>query len=1769
MAGSSTSFAESSATLLAGRYRFVRELGRGATGRVLLAEDVLSGDAPRALKVVGARHAALLALEAERLASVVHPALARFHELLRVDRALGPPLSLPAGSAVLVEEHVEGRRADAVAEGLGSAAARAALAVQVGHAVARALGALHAAGIVHGDVKPANVLVSARRAGRRAAAHEPPRVRLVDLGLACAPGVLGALSGTPAFLAPEAWLGERGARTDLYALGVTLRALLAPGEHGEHGVQDVASAGAAVRAALADDRAASAHEGSGAWLGWRPPGPLPAGVPAPLASLVDALVDPEPSRRPGSAREVAARLALVAERLGTPLRDASAEEALAARGAPAERAAAVEALPLAGRAGDVEALAAAIGAALDATVDAGAPARVVVARGPAGSGRSRLVREAVRRLQLRRAAGSHVPPTYIRAAPGEFLARAPLPDAVLHLDTGRAAADAALELAQAAALVGARVAVVVEADEVPATLEASPCVALGPLDDRALSELLGAALGARPSAALVAEARAVSGGLPGVLCRALAAALAAGADPSRAGALRAAAAEVAHARPAGEAGDPELAAPRAPGEALARDLAVAGGALPITFAPGPGGRGAEVRALLARGEASIDGHGILRLREDRAAAILTALDGRERARRARALLEADASSASGGEAEARRGGALDDVQRALLEVWTADTVCLDAAFATLAAALAARSAAGDVLGALALARAALLAADEGTSAGRGPAAAGATRARPGDGEAALRVVVGDALRALGRYDAATAALDGVPGAAARRVRAECARLAGRPDDAARELEGIAAPAGVADPAACALRARVALDLGELDAARSSAELAEAGGDVAAAARGAEVEALVLLRRGDVEGAAVAAERAVRRASGAPARVEARALGTLAYVARARGDVRASAALSRRAAELAEQAGEHHAAATFLANVGSTRLDLGELGPALEALEDAAARLARLGRPAEAAASAANLASAAELVGDDERALGIAARVRATLAAAPRDSAAAVAAIGAAAIVEADVALRRGRVVDAASALDALLGASDGASALDAPGGEGRDDGPRDGLAGPPSAGGTPAGAHARHPGLPPALEATVAARRALVAAAAGDAAVARAAARRAAACAEDAPAARLEATLAEVAAARAEGRPRDAWAAASAALRAAAGLPFEARLRAALAAASAAREAGEHGAANDALGAARALLDGAARTLAPGDRARLRAVAAYREALGARPTDSSGMAGSAGRAPATAPGGVGTDPMGDDAALARWRRLARWTRRLAVARSQARLDDTLLEAALDLVGAERAAVVARAADGGLAVRARRALGDVAPQAGALDVSRSVVERVLAQGSPVAAVDAATDLRLAAAESVHALALRSVLAVPLPAASGDAPPAALYVEDRVRPAAFDAGDTALLVELAAHAGTVAELLATLRRERRAAARAERLRSRLDRLVQRQGVELSMLRPAEAGAASFGLVGTSTAVRELLALVRRVARADVPVLVLGESGTGKELVARAIHAASRRASARFVAENCGAIPEPLLESELFGHVRGAFTGADRPRVGLFETADGGTLLLDEIGEMGPSMQARLLRVLQEGEVRPVGADRSRKVDVRVVAATHRDLEQRVREGAFREDLFYRLAVVTVRVPPLRERPEDVPLLVAHFVAKHGEGRSLRVERAALDALCACPWPGNVRQLENELRRALVLAEDVIRLDHLSPAIRGAESAGAAGVASAASDAAGGARAAGGTLRAQVDALERRLVRAALAEHRSQAAAARALGVSRFGLQKMMRRLGVQAP
>ncbi len=359
--------------------------------------------------------------------------------------------------------------------------------------------------------------------------------------------------------------------------------------------------------------------------------------------------------------------------------------------------------------------------------------------------------------------------------------------------------------------------------------------------------------------------------------------------------------------------------------------------------------------------------------------------------------------------------------------------------------------------------------------------------------------------------------------------------------------------------------------------------------------------------------------------------------------------------------------------------------------------------------------------------------------------------------------------------------------------------------------------------------------------------------------------------------------------------------------------------------------------------------------------------------------------------------------------------------------------------------------------------------------------------------------------------------------------------------------------------------------------------LERALQNRALrrEVEHLRAELGGRGDFeGLVGQSPAMQRLYALVRSVAPTDALVLVTGPTGTGKELVSRALHAQSRRAAGPMLALNCGALPEGLLESELFGHEKGAFTGAVRRHQGKFEQADRGTLMLDEIGEIPHSTQVLLLRVLQSGELQRVGGSETVRVDVRVVAATNRDLREEVRLGRFREDLFYRLNVFHIEVPALRERREDIPLLAEHFLRRYAikHRRGVRaIHPAALARLVAWDWPGNVRELEHTVERAVLVEPgdelteaslpDVVRgLPTRPPRLAPAPAPDPAAPAPVSPAPPAGA-APPTDLHAQLEAFERGLLRAALdAEGGVQARAARRLGISKSNLSYRLQRLGI---
>ena len=446
-------------------------------------------------------------------------------------------------------------------------------------------------------------------------------------------------------------------------------------------------------------------------------------------------------------------------------------------------------------------------------------------------------------------------------------------------------------------------------------------------------------------------------------------------------------------------------------------------------------------------------------------------------------------------------------------------------------------------------------------------------------------------------------------------------------------------------------------------------------------------------------------------------------------------------------------------------------------------------------------------------------------------------------------------------------------------------------------------------------------------------------------------------------------------------------------------------------------------------------------------------------------------------------------------------------------------------------------------RVRDRSGRGAAPAQTVPATRSVARKVVRERAAVLAVDAASESF--SSESLLGANIQSTIGVPL--WKGNEILGVLQVDSRAAPVLFEARDVDALLVLAAGASL--------------AVAHSRLIARLTLAEERLSGENQFLRRRErARSGELAIIGQSRAIGELLRQLDKVVDTRVSVLIEGETGTGKELFASALHHRSQRRDKLFVAQNCAAFPEQLLESELFGHKRGAFTGATEEKKGLFEMADGGTLFLDEVGEMPLGLQAKLLRVLQQGEIRPVGATVTRHVNVRIVTATNRNLSDEVKAGRFREDLYYRLKVFPLRVPPLRERREDIPVLAAHFLELYTREMGKPVAGfvpETLAALAAHAWPGNVRELENELQRLVIQVEPgaFITPELLSASVRGAEMPA---VQAAAGD---------GSLKDRVEQVERFILLEVLREHdNNKTSAAKVLGITREGLHKKLKQLGI---
>jgi transcriptional regulator with GAF, ATPase, and Fis domain/tetratricopeptide (TPR) repeat protein len=1653
-----------------GRYQIEQRLGSGADGAVFLATDPIA-DRRVALKLLeqspDSSAAARLRAEFRRLSALDHPSLLKVHDLETVD---APVPGFAAGALFFTSDYLDGVDLDGFVRGRPTLAAL----INALADVAAALDHIHAAGLLHCDIKPDNIRVTDPRTGA---------ATLLDLGLSVAAGLTGAARGTPAYMDRAALAGRPDAQSDLHALGAAFYAALSGAPPFPH--RDLGQLIGAL------DRG-----GATPLRTWRPD--LDRG----FAAVIDRLL--VAGERPSSARVLLDILGQLGEASGisTP----ALERAAGGRTLATPR--------LVGREPAIVAAKVAVSAAI-----AGAAAPLIRLVGEPGSGRGAVADEIANRAQLEASAESGATIDVIRgdesalmtALAGEPEADAGWTDAADYRAPLRAAADRAIAelrrraerrpvalvlaaepardlraaeliraLAAGAVAVGGRFAVIAAiepGDAAPGDRATDIEIAPLPPDqvtalvrsmvsepiDPAWSEELGAACGGRPQ--LVIEAVRAAAGRAEAVDTVAVSDLVSGESRAAVAALL------------------EQRASRLP--ASLRDLF---GAVAVL---GGDAAAADVAALLERDEEAVFADAA-----SLAAESLCAVDG-ERLR-ASSPAHVDAGDAALPPRRRRAlhrralelaGDAARPERRAahLLVAGRAD----EAADAALEAALelAARS---ELERAAHFAREAVARAQGKT----------ASRAELALAEIAL---------ALGRYDEAIRAAERVSRSrnAERRRRGHIALARARQKSG--DLDGaetaLAALAGKFpdDSTARGAYGRLLVSRGRID------DAAEAAGDIEPIIeRGlgnpgdplrVEAGGLVELYRGDAAAAdrafAAIARRAERIGDGALAGRAAALRGLAAHHA---GDIVRAAQLYGEAAAAATAAGEIHAAAVSQINQATAHSERGRAAKALAALDAALVSLRRLGQVSELPAALFNRGHALLCLGE----LDAARRGADQALALARELGTPQMEIYAQLLIG-DVSRRQGELDAAAAAYRA---------ALEVAGSAGAD---RDMLA--------------------------VRLASAELLAERGDS--------------------RAVAELDDAAALIATGEERARWLLARARVSLRFGEPAD-QITGQL---EEARDAASTTGREDLAWRLASLIARLASAAGDRERARDYTRRARSELEGLlADTPESRRAGARSDPDAIALASLEDElemsrtvavieASGPTEELAALRRLLGLSRRLNSELRLRPLLDQVIDTAIDLTGAERGFLLMRrpGAAGSVEVAVARNIEHEELRGPDQELSRSIAERAARTGEVVLTVDAAFDERFGAAESVAAMQLRSVLAVPLRRRSELC--GTIYVDHRFQAGAFDDQAVRLCRELADIAAVAignARLAEDNRRRQESITDLNRL---LEKELGEREKELatvrSQLAPGVAGLRAPEIVGRSAPMLELQELLERAAASDLSVVITGESGTGKELVARALHRLGSRANGPFVAVNCGAVPEPLLESELFGHVRGAFTGAERTRRGHFEVADGGTLFLDEIADTSPAMQAKLLRVLQEGEIRRLGDEATRQVDVRVVAASNRTLAELVAAGHFRQDLYYRLNVLSLVVPPLRERIEDVPELAAHILERQGGHTTL--SRAALRMLCRYPWPGNVRELENELARAAALAEGAITPEHLSERVR--ESAGEIASSAATDDL---------DLRTHVESLERQLIAAALERTGgNQSKAAKILGLSRYGLQKKLKR------
>jgi transcriptional regulator with GAF, ATPase, and Fis domain len=1700
--------------LIHGRFRRVAIAGRGSFGRVLEVIDTQTGES-RALKIIPrGPHESTLLDEFEQLARLRHPSLPRVFEVGRTVHAID---DIEPGAAFFVAEWIAGTRSDARAWS-GAAAVWSLLAD-----VAGALATIHAAGIVHADVAPQNVLVTRDRAV------------LVDLGLA---GVAATARGTPSYMAPEALAGHLEPRSDLYGLGATVVRLLA-GRPPFEG----ATLGELVQRIVVG-RAAPA---------------LP-GVPRPLVDLIGRLMHRDLEARPASALAVLDELDQLAPAIDVSTKRI-ARPKVGAPPAPASWPGATTWI-----------------AELDQALSTPQPIIVV---GSIASGARQLVDAALRRRQLDDVAqGLSVP-----LIAGELDAAASQlgvePFAIPSRDATRAQVE---RVAQAAHAANARIVfelgadpravdlisalarglgshpVIAIVDVLPAQLERRRdllVLAVPALDEAGVAALAASMLRTRPPAAWTQALHAASDGLPLTVIELLRS-IVEERDPLAVDWSDRAATGVVELRTRSLRGASRGA------QCVATAIAVWGGrarldrVLATARAANPDISIwlSEVVELERLGVAhrlrttAFDGEVIEEVTIDRntreaalavagpdavvamadaalacqplagddAAPIATTLaeDSRPaRVYRAVPKLSTDEIAAidrdgqSGQRRTTSRGIGVPQratstridlaspLEHAELEGDHADLAC------EVAEQLLAR---GQNDRALALARRAIAVA---------PARAGMIAARAAGVLGAYKEVA-----ALAR-DAVAAGADVID---AELVIARAAQRAAALDEA----EAVLAQLHAAHPTHAEVAgtyARLLVTRSRYADARRVATGESLGPLTGLRAEAAGLAAFYLGELAEADAAFAALELGATAAND-PATIG-RALSLRGMVAQQRGQLGLASDRYQDAARRLHEVGELHAAAVAELNLGTVLAERGRASDALPRLAAASRVFADLGATTELIAADLNRGNALLALGqlEDARVAAETAIARADGAPHLRAFALLVAgdarrrlgdepgavglyrealAIGAErgdahAQISAHVALAEaGQRVAVDADVEALCASQDDRDRWTIARGRlavresGRGTGSQPSISSWPDRG---SGSHA-------AITDTT--RRSGSVAALTD------------------PAAPLARACSEVGA------------------RAADGDRIERAFRAHAVASRLAARANDH-----------------AFARAEGERARAAhaaltsyAAPAFRAALEADPDLA--------QLPAAAM--PGAQPSAREMPL---RRLLTLSRRLNSEASVERILDEVIDTAIELSNAERGFLLLRQADGELAPVVSRNFLAAELEGGGV-VSRSIAERAAQTGEPVMTVDAGVDERFGAAASVAALRLRSVLVVPL--RQRGAIIGCIYVDHRLRGGAFDEIAASVLGELADIAAIAIDNARLTTDLRKTSAEVDQLNARLSAELADKDAELTRVKAELPDRDRLRhryerIVGRSAATVRMLDLVDRAAATALPVVIVGESGTGKELVARALHDNGPRKDGPFVAINCSAVPEPLLESELFGHIRGSFTGADRDRRGLFEVADGGTLFLDEVADTSAAMQAKLLRVLQDGSVRRVGDTKTRQVNVRVIAATQHPLAELVTQGRFREDLRFRIEVIAVMVPALRERDGDIPLLVERLLALLcGDKPAPRLTRAALRALGAHRWPGNIRELENALARGVAMGSDVIDVGDLPEAV-----ANAAGRPEPAKPVIGDDL----RLKPALTATEQAYISAAMSRAKNnQTVAARLLGLSRFGLQKKLRRLSGEA-